>query len=714
MELSPAEAFASLEQCASSFEPLALLVGLTQRYLFVPANEFHDESSELHRSARRIELVAGMLLSRTRTTLGSKLPTRDDFELVSKLAEAYLVSLSRQIVRESSVEPDLKHQDLAYDARNHSLNVRGEAYPHQFYEFARGLYGSHDAWFRTNLGFTIGEGISIAQAFFRQYEVRNLASRQRAAKEFARRIAVAPSDTTADFAEALGERVTEEFHYGHATENLGLAADEIAEASRVPIGACQHFLDRMSQQFGYRHPEHPDAFRNPLRAGWDFSTLSERPFLRHCDRYYMVLPSFVPAAIYTTFYFDIWHDPTYVNAFNPARGAWLESETTAFLRRVFPGDSVIPNPRYPDGNELTDVLVLHDRMILIVQCKSKGLRFQSKIGLDSAGIREDLQKAVKAAFEQGLRARDYLAGDSPRIRVGEDQELEIDGSQVSAMYIVTVTPLGLQTFATRIANQDAVLQISRAGEYPWAVSLADLDILTELLDSPALFLHYITRRVQLERTPFMFLGDEIDLLGLYFSQGMCFDDERFRGFGWVSISGFSPDVDQYIYEKHGLGQAPAKPRPPMPEGFAELLNDLQSSGCLGATSCALTLLDYSGRARAQLMDGINLTKERLRETGKMQRFSAITVDGTVGVSFLAGNSSGDFRAFLRQIESYAILQKHVERCPVWVAMAWDAASVRTVDLCLFLSGTWCDDPELDRIAESMGVKRRAGTGPGGS
>jgi hypothetical protein len=55
-----------------------------------------------------------------------------------------------------------------------------------------------------------------------------------------------------------------------------------------------------------------------------------------------------------------------------------------------------------------------------------------------------------------------------------DQDVELDRSQVAAMYIVTVTPLGLQMFATRIANQDAALQISGAGEYPWAVSLGDL------------------------------------------------------------------------------------------------------------------------------------------------------------------------------------------------------------------------------------------------
>lgn len=710
MEPSPVEAFASLEQCVSSFEPLALLVGLTQRYLFVSADEFHEEDSEIHRWARRIELVAGILLARPRPALGSRVPTRDDFGLVGELAEAYLMSLSRQIVHEATAQPHSRDQDLAAEARNYSLNTRGDAYPHQFYEFARGLYGSHDAWFRANLGFTIGEAISISKAFFGEYEKRNHASRQRAAEEFARRTTAAPPDEGTEFAAALAESVTEAFHWARATENLGLTPEEIATASGVPIGRCQRFLERMSQEFGYRNAEHPDAYSDALRAGWDFSTLSERPFLRDCGRYYMVLPPIVSVATYTTFYFDVLRDPAYVDAFNRAKGSWLESETAAFLRRVFPAGSVIPNPRCPNGTELADVLVLYDGMILIVQCKSKGLRFQSKIGLDSTAIREDLRKAVRSAFDQGIRARDFLNSDSPRIGIGAEHELELDRSLVSAMYIVTVTPLGLQMFATRIANQDAELQISRAGEYPWAVSLGNLDILTDILDSPAMFLHYITRRVQIERTPYMFFGDEMDLLGLYFTQGMHFDDERFRGVDALSISGFSSDIDRYIHEKHTLGRTTAKPTPPMPEGFAQLLKDLESSGCFGATDCALTLLNHSGRARAQLMDGIKATKQRLSQTGKMQKFCAIREGGAVGVSFLAMATGGHVQALVRQVEAHAVLQKYVERCPVWVAMGWDNASARMVDVCLFLSGSWCEDPELDRIAASKGFRKRSGTG----
>jgi hypothetical protein len=405
-------------------------------------------------------------------------------------------------------------------------------------------------------------------------------------------------------------------------------------------------------------------------------------------------------------------DNSYKDLFNRARGAWLEAETAALLRRVFPTDSVISNPRYPDGTELSDVLVLYDGIILVIQCKSKGLRFESKTGLDPVAIREDLQKAVKAAFDQGIRARKFLMGHLPRISIGPNHELELDSSQVAAAHVITVTPLPLQMFTSRIANQDAALQISRGREYPWAVSLGDLDIITDILPSPTVFIHYAARRVKINETPFLFFGDEIDIFGLYLNQGLYFDDERFQNFDIVSIPGFSPDVDRYVYEKYALGRAAVKPKPTMPEDFARLLTDIESSGSFGATRCVLTLLDHSVPARAQLMEGIRQTKERFHQTGKMQRLTALKKGGAAGVSFLAMDSSGDPQALARNVQAYAVLQKHVERCPIWMAMGWDRASARIVDVCLLLSGEWCEDRLLDRLAEERGIRKRSGTNTG--
>ncbi|HEX4228063.1 MAG TPA: hypothetical protein VHZ07_05290 [Bryobacteraceae bacterium] len=97
------------------------------------------------------------------------------------------------------------------------------------------------------------------------------------------------------------------------------------------------------------------------------------------------------------------------------------------------------------------------------------------------------------------------------------------------------------------------------------------------------------------------------------------------------------------------------PQPPISPEFAEPIEDVLSTACLGATDCAVTLLDHSGNARKQLLDGFAETKRRVLATGKMQRFSAIMAGGELGVSFLALDSSKDPDHLARQLECYAIV-----------------------------------------------------------
>jgi hypothetical protein len=72
-------------------------------------------------------------------------------------------------------------------------------------------------------------------------------------------------------------------------------------------------------------------------------------------------------------------------------------------------------------------------------------------------------------------------------------------------------------------------------------------------------------------------------------------------------------------------------------------------------------------------------------------------DAPIGVCLLALDSKGDLQNLQRQLEAYAVLQKHVSRCHTWVGMAWDLRSARTVDICLFLSEEWHPDTALDRL-----------------
>ena len=316
-------------------------------------------------------------------------------------------------------------------------------------------------------------------------------------------------------------------------------------------------------------------------------------------------------------------DASYRPIFEKARGRWLESKTAEYLRRVFDDEEVLPNPLYPDGNELADVLVIHDRKLLIFQCKSKGLTFRARMGANSQQLKADLEKAVKDAFSQGTRARKYLLDTPQPVLRFKDRAhgLRIDQNQVNGVFIINVTAAPLQNLTTRWASVNPQLGLFTKGDYPWSLSLADLDVLTEILPAPSHFLHFATRRLAIEHASREIIGDELDLLGFYLTQGLYFELKEFEKIDGVGLSGMSHTIDKYMFEKHILGDSVAKPSTPMPPGFAELITGIETLGTAYRVDVAMALLDFSGEDRRSFVEQVDVAKKRTKEDHRLHNFS---------------------------------------------------------------------------------------------
>lgn len=678
---SPYETLEQLNRVLDGYNPVSILAQLTNRFLFIRRDEFHDESSEVNRHHAYIEFLTGLLVSRSFPTGDVKELTVAHRDEIWQRLQDYYLAVERDLMVDRLKKEDRLYS-LAFDAKSYSLGVRGEAYPHQLEQMATRLYGEHGEWFEKTLGFTIRQALHafhgvMALSAWRRHQVRS---------------------STED--PALQTEVLDQY----AEKILGFTIEDLERASELPRWTCESLLKRLSQDFGYRNSQYPDTFLDAKKAPWDFNTLYEKPFVHHGDRYFMFVPPLVRTALFKTFWFDLQSDKTYRETFKAAQGRWLEGEVAERLGKVFGPNSVFLNAKKANKGreELSDVLVLYDRTILIVQCKSKGLRHDSKRGADYDALIDDIRKAVIDAFDQGIAARDYLSSTEEPIVLIQGGELRIPRELVTAIYLLTVTPVPLQFFTTRLANNPSVSDLFSSNEFPWALSLPDLDTIAEVLTTPARFLHYAKRRIAVERTPFSVHGDEMDLLGLYLVGHLETDSSQFEGYNGVMIAGLSGSVDEFVWKRYEQGLPVEPPQPPTSPEFEALLGDVVATRCPGATDCAIALINHSGKARKQLLDGIADVKARVRKTGKMQRLTAILEEGKLGVSFLAlESSSGDPKNLARQLECYAVIQKYAERCPTWVALAADISSSRHVDLCMFLTGAWQRDADLEKLADEF-------------
>jgi hypothetical protein len=695
------EAFNALEAFVAAYDPISVLSQLTLAYLFVPENEFQDEDSDVVTWQRRIEFLTAFVLVRP---FLSEMPKADAIVLdqAEKLLERYFKAIERQLLFEAARPREISEKEmLLTEAKIASLYVRGDAYAHHFYGFARDLYGPHDDWFRQRYGFTIAEGVTLAEAIASECAERFNRSLNEARAEARRKISelIPGCQATEDQRSDLESRVGCALHFGRAEDLLAFTREELSAYSGIPKQTCQCFLARMSQEFGHRNLSFPVSFTDPATAPWDYNTLNERPIVRRDEKYWLFVPPLLRSALFSTFYFDLLKDELYRPVFEKARGSWVEKKTAECLRRVFHPEMTLPNPCYPDGTEMADVVVLHDHKILLFQCKSKTLTRPARIGADFDVLRDDMRKAVADAYKQGTRARDYLLATREAKFSVTGKAFAIDMAEVNGIYLVCVTSMPLQALAARLANNNSALGLFPKNEYPWSLSLGDLDVITQVLTSPAQFLHYVLRRQRVEETPFRINADEMDLLGFYLSHGLRFDLEEFVGMDDVGLSGMSHDVDRWVYERFELGHQIDPPRPDMPDEFSDFLRDIEATSDDYRTDCAISLLELSSPGRKRFMDMVARTKERSRQDMGLHSFSAVLKDGERGLSFLSLDANKDRLQLLRQAAAFALMKKYESKCNVWTGFGWDIASTRAVDVAFFISQAWTADAQMDRLVK---------------
>lgn len=671
------DAFAELIEYIVQFDPIELLCNLSLTYLRHDVERFIGADDVSNRWVVRTELIAGLLL--TRRYIRNHTPRFTGTELTR--LEYLIIQYEDLIFSELSNEKQLDHNsanEILELVRIHSYSVRGIAYPHQYSKITHEIYSPHDLWFKENLGFTIEEAITLADSCVEQYNFR-INQEKIASKTYAADI-VKDLDLNENEKRQLEQSLRLERCFGRANEYLGFSVDDIAHTSGLSKSVCDSILQRLSQPFGYRNPDFLDTYKNPRSAPWDFNTLNERPFLRHDNKYWILLPATIKEALMSTFYFDLMKDTHYRPQFEKTRGKWLEAKTATCLKRVFGETSVHLNPYYPNGHEMADVLVMFDESVLIIQCKSKGLTFAASRGKSLEELRKSLELAAKSAYQQGGMARRYLLNHRCfTLHIGNRRvRNEIDDSQIRRVYLVVVTATRLQFFATSWASVNAEFRLFQDGDYPWALSVTDLEALSEILTNPVDFIHYIDRRIQSDRIGRKFYADEMDFLATYLSQGLCFEDE-----GRFGLAGMSRTVDEYMYFKHTLKRSVNRPSAPEPEGFREFVDGISHCPDSFRSDVAFAVLDLGEVLRVTLMDAVNRTIECTKRDGRVHCSPTLIAGKTSALAFVAMNANGNHQTLYNRILAHTSWINYEGKFSKIYTIGWDLATDDAVDSVCF-------------------------------
>jgi hypothetical protein len=237
--------------------------------------------------------------------------------------------------------------------------------------------------------------------------------------------------------------------------------------------------------------------------------------------------------------------------------------------------------------------------------------------------------------------------------------------------------------------------------YPWSVSLGDLDIITRFADTPDVFLHYIQRRFDLQRSEKNIMADELDLFGTYLdsrlhpSQFWDSTTEDGRAPTLFMISGGSERFDEWHEAELGRREKHPDIKLDFPPRLTDVLRELRLRKDEASRWIAFALLDLSPGAVSKLEKDLTDVRRFAEPGTRLPRATA--KDGDVAVSIIACNglSTEELR---RQAVFRVNLEKYRLRTSASLLIAIDVLDRKQpFEFALWAEGPWRQEETFEKL-----------------
>lgn len=247
----------------------------------------------------------------------------------------------------------------------------------------------------------------------------------------------------------------------------------------------------------------------------DLNVFNSRPIIELPDgKFYVPLVYIVSEALYESPFYWMLNDKKYKLS-TKNRGESAENITYQILSNLFDEKEIYRNVLINEtkGKQVTDIdlLVIHDQTAIIFQIKSKKLTSLSKQGkIDN--IKNDFQKAVVDAFEQGIVSKECLINhNNYTFNYASSSGINFD---IKNYHIVTIV---LDHYPA-ITHQSHIFLGQENDILPVTISIFDLEMLGKHLKKPERFVDYIERRTRFSK--YYIADNEMCYLGFHLNEGL--------------------------------------------------------------------------------------------------------------------------------------------------------------------------------------------------
>jgi hypothetical protein len=393
------------------------------------------------------------------------------------------------------------------------------------------------------------------------------------------------------------------------------------------------------------------------------------------------------------------------------KSRWLEERAANCLVRLFPTESIYRNVSYPDPGRGTgstaelDVAVHWPPFLILVEAKAAQFRLESQLG-DIGRLRTDIKKNVEDAFEQARRANYYIRSvpEAQFTEQGTGRTLVIRQEAIQRTYLLTVSLHLLGTLATRLAAVRS-LGLFQDEEYPWALSIADLDTVTEFCPGPDVFLHYAERRMEVQQEALKFRADELEFWGAYLKtrlqpERIGMKGDREPDFVW--LAGFQEPFDFMMeYRRGDRTEAPVIDLE-VPEEIRIILNELRRrEDDPGARWIAFSLLSLSDRDLGAVAKMFQETKTQRPSPGMLRRATYHGKDVVMSFVATADLTLDQLYAATKQ---RTLIEKYRRKAARSIGLGIHLMEpARPFHFAIWVEGSWQHDPDFERLIQEETV-----------
>jgi hypothetical protein len=586
-------ALAELEPEILRWDPVQLLATTSFYSSYDGNKDFKKPADSIRILQHHLEFLQALILKSPQDAFTTELPPPDAVDkirrLLSECSRSYL--LGRLARLDPSMSESERHRmRVLGEVRGHTQTVRNWGYPHQIKHIVTALVEPLDDEVATEIGLQLRDLVTM---WFQTSSL--ISSRFRSHV-----MGLAPIKGAKSIRDAVNIFWDVGQQVGKSEEMVSLLMDNGLDLERAKYFLLS-YSDRLIPgiytlslaDFLSRYPSQIDEsiLRNVL-ANWSLhlgdiagsetehlflaNPIWDRPLVRTDEgNYFLPLPS-----LFMSFPIELIESlirnafPHLMSRFERRKAKFLEDEIERLFIKAFPAARSYRGSLWQDENTgkwfENDLLVLIDSFQIVVEAKSGRFSAPARRGAPCR-LEKELTELVIEPSLQAKRFSEYLERKrgAHKFTTRSGMTNEVDNSNCRATIRLNVTLDMLANVQARRTDLSLSGLIPADADLGVTLTLADLDLIFDLLDTSCEKIHYLARRSEFERNA-RYLADEADLLALYVDNGFNIGEMEYRGVPFV-IYGMSDNLAPYYISKWA-GKDHAKSRRPYTKWWKMMLD----------------------------------------------------------------------------------------------------------------------------------------------